>query len=124
MSNRNEQINGEIMRALSSIIPTLKDPRVTGVVSITRVDTTRDLSYSKIYISSLADTVEVVKGLKSAAGLLRREVAHTVGLRHVPQLLFVADDSIKEGSRILSLLNTVTYSDEATKKDDVDGERP
>lgn len=105
-SNRIGRINEEIQRELASLIPTVKDPRVTGMISVTAVDTTPDLKYAKIYISVLdkSDCEQVLKGLKSAAGYLRRELGHTLNLRSTPELTFVRDDSIDHGAHILEML--------------------
>ena len=105
-SNRIGRINEEIQRELASLIRTVKDPRVHGLVSITAVETTSDLRYAKIYVSVLdkSDVKEVVKGLKSAGGYLRRELGAALKLRYTPELLFVEDDSIGQGAHILSLL--------------------
>ena len=109
-SNRIGRINEEIQRELSSLIRTVKDPRVHGLVSITAVDTTSDLRYSKIYVSVLdkSDVSEVVKGLKSASGYLRRELGAALKLRYTPELQFVEDDSIGKGAHILSMLRDET----------------
>ena len=105
-SNRIGRINEEIQRELATLIRTVKDPRVHGLVSITGVDTTSDLRYSKIYVSVLdkSDVSEVVKGLKSAGGYLRRELGAALKLRYTPELQFVEDDSIGQGAHILSIL--------------------
>ena len=105
-SNRIGRINEEIRRELATLIRTVKDPRVHGLVSITGVDTTSDLRYSKIYVSVLdkSDVSEVVKGLKSAGGYLRRELGAALKLRYTPELQFVEDDSIGQGAHILSML--------------------
>lgn len=105
-SNRIGRINEEIQRELSSLIPTVKDPRVRGMISVTAVDTTPDLKYAKIYISVLdkQDCEQVLKGLKSAAGYLRRELGHTLNLRSTPELTFIRDDSIDQGAHILEML--------------------
>ena len=80
------------MRALAEAIRTVKDPRLqNGLVSITRCDVTGDLRYAKVYISVLgteSDAKEVMRGLKSAAGWLRREVGSRVQLRYAPELVF------------------------------------
>ena len=104
--NRMGRINEEIQRELSALIPTVKDPRVTGLISVTAVDTTADLKYAKVYISVLdrSDRAQVLKGLKSAAGYLRRELGRPLNLRNTPELSFVPDDSIDHGARILSML--------------------
>ncbi len=105
-SNRIGRINEEIQRELATLIRTVKDPRVHGLVSITAVETTPDLRFSKIYVSVLdkSDVKEVVKGLKSAAGYLRRELGSALKLRYTPDLQFVEDDSIGQGAHILSML--------------------
>ena len=105
-SNRIGRINEEIQRELAALIRTVKDPRVHGLVSVTAVDTTPDLRYAKIYVSVLdkSDVKEVVKGLKSAGGYLRRELGRALSLRYTPELQFVEDDSIDTGAHILSML--------------------
>ena len=108
-SNRIGRINEEIQRELASLLRTVKDPRVHGLVPITRVETTPDLRFSKIYVSVLdkSDVKEVVKGLKSAGGYLRRELGRALSLRYTPELVFQADDSIDRGTHILKLLNDI-----------------
>ena len=105
-SNRIGRINEEIQRELASLIPGVKDPRVTGRSSVTAVETTPDLRFAKVYVSMLAQSsaANVVKGLKSAAGYLRRELGRTLNLRYTPELQFVEDDSIDKGAHILELL--------------------
>lgn len=105
-SNRIGRINEEIQRELASLIPTVKDPRVTGMISVTAVETTPDLRFAKIYVSMLdkSSASEVVKGLKSAAGYLRHELGSALNLRHTPQLMFEEDHSIDKGAHILELL--------------------
>ena len=106
-SNRIGRINEEIQRELSALLRTLKDPRLqNGLVSVTHVDTTNDLRYCKVYVSALDKSQEsdVMKGLKSAAGYLRRELGAAVQLRYTPQLQFMADDSIEQGAHILEVL--------------------
>ena len=116
-SNRIGRINEEIQRELSSLFRTLKDPRVqSGMVTITHVDTTSDLRYSRIYVSVLEKSLEkdvirglksaegLMKGLKSAAGYLRHELGRGIDLRYTPELQFIADDSIEYGAHILEML--------------------
>lgn len=115
-SNRIGRINEEIQRELADQLRHLKDPRVSqvGMVSITRVDTTNDLRYARVYVSTLDKSREqdVLKGLKSAAGFLRRELGHTLQLRYTPELQFIADDSIQHGAHILEILRQVEKQDE------------
>ena len=105
-SNRIGRINEEIQKELSELIRGLKDPRVQGLISVTGVDTTPDLRYAKVYISVLdkSDVNQVLKGLRSASGYLRRELGRTLNLRNTPELTFVRDDSIDHGAHILDML--------------------
>ena len=105
-SNRIGRINEEIQRELASLIPNVKDPRVTGMISVTAVETTPDLRFAKVYVSMLdkSSAKDVVKGLKSAAGYLRRELGRSLNLRYTPELMFEEDNSIDHGAHILEML--------------------
>ena len=106
-NNRIGRINEEIQRELSMLMRTLKDPRLqSGLLTITHVETTPDLRFSKIFVSALnkEQEKEMLKGLKSAAGYLRRELGSALKLRYTPELHFVADDSIQQGAHILEML--------------------
>lgn len=102
----------DILRELTAILRTVKDPRVNGpqgkgMLSIVRVEVTNDMSYATVYISSmdgLEAAKEAVKGLKSAAGYMRRELGQALHLRHVPELRFVADSSIEYSVNIYKKL--------------------
>jgi len=105
--NRIGRINEEIQKELSALLRTVKDPRLqNGLLTITHVDTTPDLRFSKIFVSSLDKSreQEMMKGLKSASGYLRRELGASLKLRYTPELQFVADDSIQQGAHILEML--------------------
>ncbi len=110
--NRIRQINEEIRRELSRLIPTLKDPRISGLVSVVRVDTSGDLGLCRVYVSSLDGAKQAVKGLESAAGYLRTEIGGALGLRHTPKLQFIADDSIAQGAHILDIMNKLGETSE------------
>ena len=105
-SLRMGRINEEIQRTLAGLVHTVKDPRVHGLISITAVDTTPDLKYAKVYVSSLdqSDMKEVIKGLRSAAGYLRRELGRALSLRATPELTFLQDDSMVKGAHILQVM--------------------
>ena len=111
-SNRIGRINEEIQRELSSLLRTIKDPRVAdaGMLSVTAVETTPDLKYAKIYVSVLdkSASAQALKGLKSASGYLRRELGQALNLRNTPELTFVRDDSIDKGAHILDMLRDPT----------------
>ena len=108
-SNRIGRINEEIQRELAALFRTVKDPRVHGLVSITHVETTPDLRYAKVYVSVLdkSDVKEIIKGLKSAGGYLRRELGRALSLRYTPELQFFLDESIAHGAHILDMLSHV-----------------
>ena len=110
MSNRIGRINEEIQRELASALRNLKDPRVQKtMISVTRVETTSDLRYAKVYVSMLDKTVskEVLKGLKSSGGYLRRMLGQNLQLRYTPELVWEEDHSITYGARILDILSTL-----------------
>ncbi|MBR4057719.1 MAG: 30S ribosome-binding factor RbfA [Oscillospiraceae bacterium] len=107
-SNRIGRTNDDIQRVLSERLRSVKDPRVNqGMLSITRVDATGDLRYAKIYISALGDVneKELTKGLRSASGWLRRELANALSLRYTPELIFILDHSIEHGAEINRLIS-------------------
>ena len=109
-SNRINRINEEIQKALADLLRNVKDPRVSGtMISITKVETTPDLRYAKVYVSFLEENkaAEAMKGLKSAGGWLRREVGNDLKLRYTPELMWALDDSITYGARLLSLINSL-----------------
>ena len=114
-SNRIGRINEEIQKELSNLIRNLKDPRVQDtMISITRVETTPDLRYAKIYASFLQQdkAADVIKGLKSASGYLRRELGQKLKLRYTPELVWELDDSITYGAKMLELINNLPISDQ------------
>ncbi len=107
-SNRINRINEEIQKSLADSLRAVKDPRVAdALISITRVETTPDLRYTKVYVSILQEekASDAMKGLNSAAGFLRRQLASDVRLRCVPQIVWALDDSIPYGARMLELIN-------------------
>lgn len=123
-SNRIGRINEEIQRELSDLLRTLKDPRVQKtMVSVTRVDTTSDLRYAKVYVSVYDKDLskEVFKGLKSSGGFLRHELADRLSLRYTPELVWEEDKSITYGARVLDILAKLDIpADEPAKGDEPD----
>lgn len=110
-----DRINEDVHRELCAILRTIKDPRVSQLLSVVRVEVTRDLSYATVYVSAMEGmekTKESVKGLKSAAGYIRRELGRSLSMRIVPELRFVADDSIAYSAEINRILNTFEFKDE------------
>jgi ribosome-binding factor A len=114
-SNRINRINEEIQKELSSLIRSLKDPRIQNtMISITRVETTPDLRYTKVYVSFLQEdrAADALKGLQSAAGYLRRELGSSLNLRYTPQIMWALDDSITYGAKMLALINSLNTGSE------------
>ena len=114
-SNRINRINEEIQKELSGRLRTLKDSRVQNtMISITRVETTPDLRYTKVYVSFLQEerANEAMKGLKSAAGYLRRQLAQNLQLRYAPEIVWALDDSITYGAKMLKLINSLGVSND------------
>lgn len=116
-SNRILLINEEIQKELSALLRTVKDPRVQDVmISITRVETTPDLRYTKVYVSFLQNekAKETMAGLKSAAGYLRRQLGSNLRLRYAPEIVWEEDDSITYGAKMLELINSLGVKHDET----------
>ena len=117
-SNRINRIKEEIQKELSTLLRSVKDPRVQDtMISITRVETTPDLRYTKVYVSFLQEerVKEAMAGLKSAAGFLRRQLGSNLKLRYAPEIVWAQDDSITYGAKMLKLINSleVKHDEEA-----------
>ena len=114
--HRIERTTEDIKRELTAVFRELKDPRVqNSFISIVRVDVTNDLSYCTVQISAIEGmdkANEAVKGLKSAAGFIRRELAHRLRLRYVPELIFKATDSIEYSANISRILNSLDITED------------
>lgn len=118
------RVNDELMRVLSELIRTVRDPRVGGLVSIVRVETASDLGSARVYISVLGDKErerDCIKGLHSASGYLRREAARKLRLRYTPELTFVADNSIVTGTHIMDLIDKTARDDSKKRMLDISG---
>ena len=105
-SHRMDRVNEEMTREMSVILRGLKDPRVkAGLITITHCDVSSDFKFAKIYFSVLnIDAEEVKKGLVSAKGFIRREIASRLNLRNTPELTFIPDDSMEKGAKINQIL--------------------
>lgn len=116
-----EQIKREVSRMLVSDI---KDDRVgAGMVSVTDVNVSNDLQHAKIFVSIYGTNeakAETMAGLKSATGYVRSELGHRIRLRRTPEVVFLQDDSLERGDRILSLINRISQEREASEKDNPD----
>lgn len=108
---KNDRINTLVMRELGNIIRGgIKDPRVSPMTSVVAVEVTPDLKYCKAYISVLGDEKakqDTIKGLKSAEGYIRKELAATVNLRNTPEITFVIDQSIEYGVNMIAKIDEI-----------------
>jgi ribosome-binding factor A len=109
-NNRIGRIDEEYRKELSQIIGyELKNPNVTGMISVTKVKVTPDLKYAKVYVSILnsKNIDETLDGLKKSSGFIRSELAKRINLRNTPELVFEIDDSMEYGAKIDSILKEI-----------------
>lgn len=117
---RTGRVSEDIKREIVAIIRELKDPRVRDkILTVVRVEVSSDLSYAKVYVSSMSgiqDAKEAVKGLTSATGLIRREVGNKLHLRKTPELKFIADDSVEHGMEIFKKIESTVIIEESDEE--------
>ena len=104
------RIDEEYKKELSQIIGyELKNPSVTGLISVTKVKVTSDLKFAKVYVSILnsKNIKDTLAGLKKSSGYIRSELAKRINLRNTPELIFELDDSIEYGAKIDSILKEI-----------------
>ncbi len=127
---RADRMSEDIQREIAAILREMKDPRLhNGIISVVRCETAHDLSYSKVYISSmngLSVAKEAVKALKNAQGFIRHELGVRLKLRYAPALAFEATDSIEYSANISRMLSQIQYTETtdepAEEKEDADDE--
>ena len=111
-SIKNTRVNAEVQRELSNILRAgIKDPRVAPMTSVVAVEVAPDLKTCKAYISVLGDEKaqqDTIRGLKSAEGYIRRELARTINMRNTPEIRFIVDQSIEYGVNISKKIDEVT----------------
>lgn len=120
-STRMGRINDDIQLALSSLLRSVKDPRVQqGMISITRVETTGDLRYAKVWLSVLGELneKEFKRGLKSCGPWLRRELSASLNLRYTPELVFELDHSMEYGAKISRMIEEIEESEKHDEEPD------
>ena len=116
--NRLGRIDEEYKKEISQIISyQLKNPNVTGLISVTKVKVTNDLKYAKVYVSilNLKNLKETMEGLKKSSGFIRSELARKINLRNTPEILFELDDSLEYGAKIDSILKEIMPKKEEEK---------
>lgn len=120
---RIDRISEETRRIIDQIIrEDLKDPRISGTYSITRVDVTRDLSYAKVYVSvfEVDKKKDLIQALKGAAGFIRRELGKRMLIRYSPELIFIEDNNIEYGVYIDNILKKVNLQNQNPENDEND----
>ena len=120
-STRMGRINDDIQLALSSLLRQVKDPRVQqGMISVTRVETTGDLRYAKVWLSVLGELneKEFRRGLKSCGPWLRRELGASLSLRYTPELVFELDHSMEYGAKISRMIEEIEESEKHDEEPD------
>lgn len=112
MSRRQKQINQAIRREISELIfRGVNDPRIKGIISVTEVHVTPDLTQARVFISAMGseeEKIEMFEGLNAASGFLRRELGTRLRMRYIPRLIFKRDDSIEHGEQLLRLIEQVS----------------
>ena len=119
-SIKNTRINGEVQKELSAIIRNeIKDPRIHPMTSVMAVEVAPDLKTCKAYISVLREKEAkeaTIKGLKSAEGYIRRQLARNLNLRNTPEIRFILDESIEYGVNMSKLIDDVTKKDNSHRQ--------
>jgi ribosome-binding factor A len=109
-NNRMGRIDEEYRKELSNIISyKLKNPNITGMISVTKVKVTNDLKYAKVYISILnsKNKKQTIEALKKSSGFIRNELAKNINLRNTPEIIFELDESLEYGAKIDSILKDI-----------------
>ncbi len=120
-SNKLARTNDDIQRVLAAKLREIKDPRVQqGMISVTRVETTGDLRYAKVWLSvlGLENEKEFRRGLKSASGWLRHELGQSLELRYTPELVFEVDHSIEYGAHISQVIQSLDIRHDEDENDE------
>jgi ribosome-binding factor A len=119
---RRERLGALIEEILSDLIRQMKDPRVARLVSVARVQVTRDASLARVFISVMGTDAErqaTIRALEHASGFLRSKLGDQLTIRHVPELQFQLDRSIEEGDRVLDLINQLEIPGTVEKRVEV-----
>ena len=123
-SHRSNRVAEEIKKEIADIIRNeMKDPRVRGLVSVTHVEVSRDISAATVYISTLGEVGEqdgAIKAVRQAGGYIRGELANRLRLRFIPELNFKYDNSIQVGARINALINQTARESQESERQDTD----
>ncbi len=122
-SHKLDRVNEELKREVSNIINyKLKNSKVTGMISITKVKVTPDLRYARVWISALncKNKKDTLFGLKQSSGFIRSEIAKNINMRITPELVFEFDETMEYGERIDNILNEIMKDVKKPKEDETD----
>lgn len=107
MSVKTERIASNIVKEISYILANEVKDKEIRFVTVTDCKLASDLSYAKIYITTMGNVQETLKSLNKASGFIRRELSERVDIRHTPELTFVFDESIENGQKIEEILEKI-----------------
>ena len=118
---RIQRLNDQLRDEISQLIlrGDVKDPRVTTFLSVNRVEVTTDVGYAKVYVSSFVPDGQLklgVAGLNSAAGYIQGQIAKKLRIRQFPKLTFVVDEGMKEGFKMVQILNDLEKESSENEK--------
>lgn len=120
MSRRTERLNHLLRQEITELLQReAKDPRLSVMVSVTRVSVSADMHYAKVYVSVMGTEEEkrgLLAGLRAASGFLRRELASRLTLRYTPDLSFVYDDTMEQAGKVIQLIDQVSSSEAETQE--------
>lgn len=111
---KNGRISEDIKREICAVMRELKDPRISGMITIVRTELSGDMSHCKVFVSSFEGIVkagEACKGLTSAQGIIRKEISNKLHLKKCPELKFIPDDSIQHSAEITKILKDISQND-------------
>jgi ribosome-binding factor A len=120
MSRRTERLNHLLRQEITELLQReAKDPRLSVMVSVTRVSVSADMHYARVFVSVMGTEEEkkgLLAGLRAASGFLRRELASRLTLRHTPDLSFVYDDTMEQAGKVIQLIDQVSSSEAETQE--------
>ena len=122
---RTDRIEEEIKKVVGSLIDNgIKDPRVNGLISVTKVDVSKDMKYCKIYVSMIGtkDIDEAMEGLNSAKGVVRKEIGDRIRTFNTPEVKFIYDDSMEYGQHIDKIISSLNIQHDEDEEESAESE--
>ena len=122
---RTDRIEEEIKKVVGSLIDNgIKDPRVNGLISVTKVDVSKDMKYCKIYVSMIGtkDIDEAMEGLNSAKGVVKKEIGDRIRTFNTPEVKFIYDDSMEYGQHIDKIIRSLNIQHDEDEEESAESE--